>query len=421
MGPIVYILGALMTTIGAFIRIALVFWKVIMLVRLAWALLMAGLLISGVGWVVVAIVAIVAALVLLYTRVGWVREAINAAFDWIVKAGEATASWIKGAAEAVIKFLRPIFPIIGKIASTWLKVWLTVGKVVFNVVKTITQIVASVISWIVRNWDLLAGILILPFALYLEFMKTIFMLVTFPLRKVIGWIISNWRPIFEILSAPFRLAIKVIRAVLNVLLGAVRLTVRGITGVWRVVSGVLSGPVKLGVRIATTIFRGLIKVAETVLSGLKKVWDGLVGIFTRLKAKIAGPAGAMFDVLTSAAKSAINAIITAWNSLDVRISLKIPSWVPKFGGDSFGVNDVFPDIPTLAKGGMFSDMALVGEAGPELAINRPGGVEVIPLTGPGASAASDVGEIKPSDVIMDGQKVGKVLWRRERAERARRG
>lgn len=49
---------------------------------------------------------------------------------------------------------------------------------------------------------------------------------------------------------------------------------------------------------------------------------------------------------------AINKIIDAWNSLDFGISISIPEWVPGLGGKGFTINDVIPDIPRLAKGGV---------------------------------------------------------------------
>jgi hypothetical protein len=66
---------------------------------------------------------------------------------------------------------------------------------------------------------------------------------------------------------------------------------------------------------------------------------------------------------------AVNAIIKALNSIQV----SIPDWVPKYGGRSFGIN--IPEmsevsIPRLAEGGIAtkSTLANIGEAGPEAII-----------------------------------------------------
>jgi len=48
------------------------------------------------------------------------------------------------------------------------------------------------------------------------------------------------------------------------------------------------------------------------------------------------------------------------------LSIKIPDWVPKFGGKTWGIN--IPEIPKLAKGGIVTapTLAMIGERGPEV-------------------------------------------------------
>ena len=72
-------------------------------------------------------------------------------------------------------------------------------------------------------------------------------------------------------------------------------------------------------------------------------------------------------------KTVFNGIASAWNNTVGKLSFKVPSWVPKFGGNGFSV----PQIPMLANGGIVTGptLAMIGERGPEA---------VIPLTGPNA-------------------------------------
>ena len=80
----------------------------------------------------------------------------------------------------------------------------------------------------------------------------------------------------------------------------------------------------------------------------------------------------MFDSLLGIAKSPINKIIGLVNSAIGSIngiSVKIPDWVPKYGGSTFGVN--LPKVPQLAEGGIAtrSTLANIGEGGePEAVI-----------------------------------------------------
>lgn len=90
----------------------------------------------------------------------------------------------------------------------------------------------------------------------------------------------------------------------------------------------------------------------------------------------------VFDSLGAGAKSmansvigGINGVIGALNGIDV----DIPDWVPKYGGQSFGLN--IPKIPMLAAGGTIVSpgSVLVGERGPEL-LTLPAGASVAPLS-----------------------------------------
>ena len=80
--------------------------------------------------------------------------------------------------------------------------------------------------------------------------------------------------------------------------------------------------------------------------------------------------GEMFNSLTSTAYSAVVGIAEAWNSLDLSIGpWTIPGWVPPpFGGKTFHIPDVFPDVavPRMAEGGIVSArsggiLATIGE------------------------------------------------------------
>lgn len=74
-------------------------------------------------------------------------------------------------------------------------------------------------------------------------------------------------------------------------------------------------------------------------------------------------AKAAFNGVISIIESAINSIVRKVNT----VSWKIPSWVPKYGGTSFGFNLKTISIPRLAEGGIAVDstIANIGERGKE--------------------------------------------------------
>ena len=103
-------------------------------------------------------------------------------------------------------------------------------------------------------------------------------------------------------------------------------------------------------------FSGLVDFITGVLTGnWRKAWQGIVDVF-----------GGVFGGIVDIAKSPLNAVISLVNSAISslnRISVSIPSWVPGFGGKSFGIS--IPKIPMLARGGMIGSptLAMIGEAG----------------------------------------------------------
>jgi hypothetical protein len=75
----------------------------------------------------------------------------------------------------------------------------------------------------------------------------------------------------------------------------------------------------------------------------------VVGFITTLPGRIRDAAKNMWQGLVESFKAAINIIIRAWNALDFGLHVHLPSWL---GGYGLDIDDVIPDIPYLAEGGM---------------------------------------------------------------------
>jgi len=73
-----------------------------------------------------------------------------------------------------------------------------------------------------------------------------------------------------------------------------------------------------------------------------------------------------FSTVLGFYKTIFNGIASLWNNTVGKLSFKVPSWVPGFGGKGFEV----PNIPMLANGGIVTGptLAMIGEAGPEAVI-----------------------------------------------------
>lgn len=110
---------------------------------------------------------------------------------------------------------------------------------------------------------------------------------------------------------------------------------------------------------------------QTAWDWLKDAWSSITEYLSKAWASIKETASKVWDGIARAVKSPINAIISAINWMIRglnKINFTVPSWVPIFGGKSWGFN--IPEIPLvpLAEGGIVTRpvTALVGEAGPEV-------------------------------------------------------
>lgn len=109
---------------------------------------------------------------------------------------------------------------------------------------------------------------------------------------------------------------------------------------------------------------GFMWLWETWKKAVGFIFDALgdlIGWFVGLNLRVAKAFNGLWDGLTQGFRDAVNFIIDAWNSIDFGIHISI-------AGHGVDIDDIFPDIPRLAKGGIVTGptIALVGESGPEL-------------------------------------------------------
>lgn len=117
------------------------------------------------------------------------------------------------------------------------------------------------------------------------------------------------------------------------------------------------------------VLNGLSKIVIDVWGGIKKIFNGIIdfvaGVFTgnwsRAWSGVVNIFGGIMNTLGAIIKAPLNAVIGLVNmAIDGLngISVKIPSWVPVFGGQSFGIN--LPKMNYLYTGGVFDKPTLLG-------------------------------------------------------------
>lgn len=202
----------------------------------------------------------------------------------------------------------------------------------------ITDAAKAVFSWLRDNWPLLLAILLGPFGVAVYVIQRNWTTIQEAAQAVMGWFVSTWQAVTGYITAPF-------------------------TAAWDKISG-----------IWTSIKDG----ATAVFHWVSDRFSDLVGAVTGAIGRVTGAVG---DIV-GAIKGPINAVIRGWNNLVLRVpSITLPSVdlgpLGSIGGQSFGGwSFPFPNIPTLAQGGIVTGptLALLGEAGrPEAVVPLPRG------------------------------------------------
>lgn len=144
------------------------------------------------------------------------------------------------------------------------------------------------------------------------------------------------------------------------------------------IAAVIADPV---IPMIGTLIEWFVRIAAGIASTAESVADrvrAIVGFFTDLATGVADIARTLWDPLSSTFKGVVNAILKAWNAVDFGISIKVPDWVPGIGGKGFNVDDVFPDVPTLHKGGTVTPWGIEPLRSDEIMAKLQVGETVIP-------------------------------------------
>jgi phage-related minor tail protein len=148
----------------------------------------------------------------------------------------------------------------------------------------------------------------------------------------------------------------------------INLIVRWFEYLWDQIQNVVDLVVALFQGDFAGAFDALKAIVSTAVDFIVDTFKDLPGLM--VDAAIAG-VGLLADLGQAFGKALVNGLITVWNMADLRFPrIDVPSWVPGVGGKGFGGFDVFPDIPTLAAGGIVTGptLAVLGEGGPEAII-----------------------------------------------------
>jgi hypothetical protein len=369
----VVVLGALTGLIKLFNSLDVSTWTTLLsaIAAVSGALLIASGVMSFIAagpvvWIITAIVLAGAALVILYQKVGWFRNFVNAAWKDIATwsiwlwanvlkpvfgfIGEAIQAWAKVLVWAWKNVYIPVFKFLGEAIEVWAAIVVWAWQ---NVVVPTFNAVATVVLWLWSNvikpvFGFIGGAFSLIASTALWTWRNVFEPAFHGIAEAIAWAWAKAQPIFEFLGAAFKvisavalwmwhnvfeplltgLAIgwQVLWAILQVIFGlieiAFKLMVLNIEVIWRVLlKPVLDGIVWFVQSVLAPIFMWFWhNVIEPVWNGvyndIKKVWETLlkpifevVGLFIK-------------ERVVPLFKSGVDALIAIWNSM--KEAAKIP-------------------------------------------------------------------------------------------------
>jgi hypothetical protein len=124
-----------------------------------------------------------------------------------------------------------------------------------------------------------------------------------------------------------------------ILVGAIGMIVDRIVGFIKIVGGIID--------IFRAVWQFLQGIWALITGDTDKAVEKFRGAFSSLVSGIGNIFGGIFDIVTAPFRMAFNLIARMWNNTVGKLSFKVPSWVPGFGGKGFDV----PDIPLWGGGG----------------------------------------------------------------------
>lgn len=232
------IMSKAITAVSAAIRIGS---AVVKGLQMAWALLNVVFAASPIGVIIVAIVALVAGLVLLYLKVDWFRKAVDAALKAVVGVFAAAWNGIQAGFNAVVAFIQ-------RWGQVFLAVLMGPWYLVFRLIKAAVTGGWSGIQREISGW--------------------------------VGWIGRAVGAIGNVISAPFRAAWGLIQSyLLNPLHGA-------FSGVVGAISGALSGVTNA---ITAPFSAAWSWIQSNIIGPLKGAWNGIAGAISSIHFSVKVP------------------------------------------------------------------------------------------------------------------------------------
>lgn len=262
--------------------------------------------------------------------------------DTLTPAGEGMAKALSGKMPQIEAAFAKVQPIISNLATS-------IANAMPSIIDAVGSVISKVASFtqtIANNWSWIGPIV-------MGVVKTFLGL------KVIAYLISPLMTLYK----GFMMLKNGITLLRNSTLLSTIATKANAAAQWLMNTAFLGCPVAwLVAGIAAIIAIGVLlyKNWDKVKAGAVALWKGITNAFQGIRDKVASVFGSLVGIVKGPINSVIGLVNKAIGAIN-GINVKVPDWVPGFGGKSFGVN--IPKIPKLAQGGIATapTLAMIGE------------------------------------------------------------
>lgn len=258
--------------------------KVAAVASKAWAaaqwLLNAALTANPIGLIIAGIIALGAAFVLAYNKVGWFRNLVNTMFSWFMAAVNFVVNFVKQHWQLLLAIiLGPMGIIVGLVIKYWSQIKsyiMTAVNFVVGFVKSHWQLLLAIIGGplglvvglVIKYWGQIKSKIGAAVDWVLNFVrshwKLLVSIIGGPLAAVVILVISKWNSIKNTTVSLWNSVHSHISSVLGRIKSAFSSAVSGIAGIWKKLEGAAKTPVNFVIGIYNSGIRSLV----SNLSGL---------------------------------------------------------------------------------------------------------------------------------------------------------
>jgi hypothetical protein len=195
--PLVTGIALLIGTLLVAVKTIALIQKAVQAFTLVWRVLNLAFAASPIGFIIVAVVALIAVIVLIATKTDWFQRIWAAMTKFLASAWNAT---------------------VGAIIAAWNAVYNVLASG-FNAVR---NIVAGVLGWIRANWPLLLGILTGPFGLAVAMIFRFWGPISGFFSGIVSSIAGVFSGVVHAITQPFITAFNIVKGVVDAAVGAIR-------------------------------------------------------------------------------------------------------------------------------------------------------------------------------------------------------